>query len=92
MRLHLPSDQSHEPEHPVVAWVGLVAIILAVLLIVWARLAVRGAEDGEPSLESHAATIELGPVVKDAGGEKGGIKSAAESDAVKSRWATGFSQ
>ncbi len=92
MRLHLPPDHSHEPEHPVVAWVGLVAIILAVLLIVWARLAVRGGEDGEEAQESYAATKELAPVAKDAGGETGGRKSAVESDAVKSRWATGFSQ
>lgn len=92
MRLHLPSDHSHEPEHPVVAWVGLVAIILAVLLIVWARLAVRGADEGEPAVESNAAAMALSPADKDASGDTGGRKSPAESDAVRSRWATGFSQ
>ncbi len=92
MRLHLPSDHSQEPEHPVVAWVGLVAIVLAVLLIVWARLAVRGAEDSEPVMESGATAAPFAPAAKDPAGEKGGSKSPAESDAVRSRWATGFSQ
>jgi hypothetical protein len=75
MRLHLPPDNSHEPEHPVVAWAGLVAIVLAVLLIVWARLAVRGAEESEPVMESGATAAQFDSAAKNPAGENGGRKS-----------------
>lgn len=64
-------------EHPVTAVVGVIAILVAILLIAWARIAVRGTEDfeafAEPGLAaSHAA-------------------APAENEAASSRWATGFS-
>lgn len=92
MRLHPPPDHSHEPEHPVVAWVGVVAIVVAVLLIVWARFEVRGTTELESAFSSRP------PAVKPAGKTKtenaqqdSGKRSEAESAAAKSRWATGFS-
>jgi hypothetical protein len=81
-----PDDfpRSPEPngEHPVTAVLAVVAIVLAVLLIAWARVEVHGTADleslvdDEPPLRSAMSNDEA---------------KAAENEAAGSRWATGFS-
>ena len=63
-------------EHPVTAVVGVVAILVAILLISWVRIAVRGTEDFEVFAEPGPAASHTVP---------------AENEAASSRWATGFS-
>ena len=79
-----PDDfpRSPEPngEHPVTAVLAVIAILLAVLLISWARLEVHGTADLE-------ALVEEDPVHSSAMSNNG----AAENEAASSRWATGFS-
>ena len=58
------------------AVVAVIAILVAVLLIAWARIEVHGTEDLD-------AFIEEGRSVSPA--------SPAENEAASSRWATGFS-
>ena len=88
MRLHPPPD-SHEPEHPVVAWVGIAAIVVAVLLIIWARFEVRGTSELESAFSGRPATVK--PASKKAKPQEEAKRSEAENAAAKSRWATGFS-
>ncbi len=92
MRLNPPPDHSHEPEHPVVAWVGLVAIVIAVLLIVWARIEVRGTAEVKSAISGEQ--VEVKPAAKHLTKpqDEDEKRGAAESAALKSRWATGFSQ
>jgi hypothetical protein len=77
-----PADfpRSPEPngEHPVTAVLAVIAILLAVLLIIWARLEVHGTADLEALVEQDGnSTMSNG--------------AAAENEAASSRWATGFS-
>lgn len=88
MRLHLPPDQSHEPEHPIVAWIGLAAIVVAIIVIVWARFELRGTSEIESALTPPPHAVNS--IAKQKNG-KAEQRSEAEAAAAKSRWATGFS-
>jgi len=66
-----PSD-----EHPVTAILAVVAILVAMLLIAWARVEVHGTEDLQALVEERSTMSNTG---------------AAENEAASSRWATGFS-
>ena len=82
-----PDDfpRSPEPngEHPVTAVLAVVAILLAILLIGWARVEVHGTDDlaalvdEAPPLSSERSTMSN--------------SGAAENEAASSRWATDFS-
>jgi hypothetical protein len=78
-----PADfpRSPEPngEHPVTAVLAVVAILLAILLISWARVEVHGTDD-------LAALVDEEP-----GHSTMSNEGAAENEAASSRWATGFS-
>jgi hypothetical protein len=73
-------DFPHSPppngEHPVTAVLAVIAILLAMLLIAWARVEVHGTEDLEALVEERSTMSNTG---------------AAENEAASSRWATGFS-
>jgi hypothetical protein len=79
-----PADFPHSPEpdgeHPVTAVVAVVAILVAMLLIAWARVEVYGTDDlialVEDEAPAHSTMSNTG---------------AAENEAATSRWATGFS-
>ena len=43
----------HDDEHPVVAWIGVAAVLAAIVLITWARLEVHGTGDIEAVLEER---------------------------------------
>ena len=84
-----PNDFPRSPapngEHPVTAVLAIVAILLAILLIAWARVEVHGTED-------LAALVDEEP--QQAGEPQRSTMSnsgAAENEAASSRWATGFS-
>lgn len=82
----VPPSKSKD-EHPVVALIAVVAIILAIVLIGWARVEVHGTADVE------AALAEPGPQPAPAPGEAGKTKEEREVDeaVTSSRFATGFS-
>jgi hypothetical protein len=63
-------------DHPVTAILAVVAILAAILLIGWARVALHGTDD-------IAALVEDQPAAARTAG--------AEDEAASSRWATGFS-
>jgi hypothetical protein len=75
-----PDDfpRSPEPngEHPVTAVLAVLAILVAILLIAWARVEVHGTDDLSALVEEHSTMSNTG---------------SAENEAASSRWATGFS-
>jgi len=81
-----PEDfpRSPEPngEHPVTAVLAVVAILLAILLIGWARVEVHGTDDLATLVDEQAEYS----VPRSAS-----PNAAAENEAASSRWATGFS-
>lgn len=74
-----PRSPKPNGEHPVTAVLAIVAILIAMLLIAWARVEVHGTDD-------LAALVEDVP-------ERSTMSNtgAAENEAASSRWATGFS-
>jgi len=80
-----------EPEHPVVAWIAVIAILGAILFIGWARIAVHGTGDLEAAL-----SVDLGSQ-PDQGAPASAQRGKSEHDAqvddavAASRWASAFS-
>jgi len=77
-------DSQHGPEreHPIVAWIGVAAIVVAILVIVWARVEVIGTRDIEAALSGEP------------GGHQNGdppVPREVDSAVAAGRWATGFS-
>ncbi|HUG77122.1 MAG TPA: hypothetical protein VML57_06520 [Burkholderiales bacterium] len=71
-------------EHPVVAILAIVAIILAIVLISWARVEVHGTGDLEAALAEPAA--EEKPPARRPADER-----ELDEAVTSSRWATGLS-
>ena len=71
-----PRSPAPSGEHPVTAVLAVIAILLAVYLIAWARVEVHGTQDLQALVEDEAV-VQAG--------------SSPEDEAASSRWATGFS-
>jgi hypothetical protein len=71
-------------EHPIIALLAVLAIILTILLITWARLEVHGAADLQAALAEHA---EAHPPPA----PKPHQERVVEDAVTSSRWATGLS-
>ena len=84
-------EPAPEPEHPVVAWVAVIAIVAAILVIAWARVAVHGTSDLEAALSDEPASpAEL--AAKASAQRDRSVQDEQVDDAVAaSRWATAFS-
>lgn len=75
-------------EHPVVALLAVVAILLAILLITWARVEVHGTADLEAAIaEPRAEHAPVPPPERAPTKEQRDVDEAVTS----SRFATGFS-
>jgi hypothetical protein len=89
--VHVFSQNEHpDPhEHPVIAWIAIIAIVAAMLLIAWARLEIHGTDDLEAALTEPPAQGDL-PVAP-----KPDLKPDDEREldaaVTSSRFATGFS-
>jgi hypothetical protein len=84
-------DPVTDPEHPLVAWIGIVAILAAILLISWARIEVHGTGDLEAALtagdmEAVHARRKLSPE-----GDRTPHEKAVDKAIAAGRWAAGFS-
>jgi hypothetical protein len=76
-----------EGEHPVVALLAVVAIVLAILLIMWARVEVHGTGDLESALAESRPEHATVPPPEARSEEQRDVDEAVTS----SRFATGFS-
>lgn len=71
-------------EHPVIAWLGILAVALSILLILWARYEVHGTHDLESAL---AETPPKPSPHADSKPQRADIDDAVAAG----RWAAGFS-
>lgn len=78
-------QRPEQPDHPIVGWIGLVAIAATIVLLIWARVAVIGTGDIEEAL--------VAPPQQESGGAAQQPVPAQDVDGAvtSSRWATGFS-
>ena len=89
--VHVFSHHEHPDPHelPVIAWIAIIAIVAAMLLIAWARLEIHGTDDLEAALTEPSAQGDL-PVAP-----KPDLKPDDEREldaaVTSSRFATGFS-
>ena len=78
-------------EHPVAAWAGIVAIAVAILLILWARVAVHGTHDLEQTLATGDAKPAAQRHKPSPDADKGKSDSGVDEAVAAGRWAAGFS-
>jgi hypothetical protein len=89
---HSPHPEpAPEEEHPVVAWMAVVAIVVAILFIAWARVAVHGTGDLEAALSDEAASPEERAAQASAQRDRTAPHEQVEDAVAASRWASGFS-
>jgi hypothetical protein len=89
--VHVFSHHEHpDPhEHPVIAWIAIIAIVAAMLLIAWARLEIHGTDDLEAALTEPSAQGDL-PIAPKAD-LKPDDERELDAAVTSSRFATGFS-
>ena len=75
-------------EHPITAVLAVVAIVAAILLIMWARIAVHGTGDLEAALEEPSAAAAQPPRHVDSRTEE---QREVDAAVTSNRFATGFS-
>jgi len=85
---NLDLDRTGDRDHPVVGWVGLLAIVITIVLLVWVRLAVIGSQDIEAVF---AETPEAAGPDQRAGEMQVPPDREIDEAVMSSRWATGFS-
>lgn len=78
-------------EHPVAAWLGIAAVAIAILLILWARVEVHGTLDLEQTLSSGSRTPGGEKRKPSPDTDKSGKASDVDEAVAAGRWATGFS-
>ncbi|HEX5635215.1 MAG TPA: hypothetical protein VFX50_18355 [Gemmatimonadales bacterium] len=85
----LKPDSEHE--HPVIAWAGILAVLAAMLLILWARFEVHGTRDLEAALsegKAHPAPARHKPSPE---GDRTREEAELDDAVAAGRWAAGFS-
>lgn len=80
-----------EPEHPVVAWIAVIAILAAILFISWARIAVHGTGDLEAALSVDPASQADQDAQVSAQRDKSEHDAQVDDAVAASRWASAFS-
>lgn len=85
-----PEPQA-DKEHPVIAWVAVIAVIAAILLISWARVAVHGTGDLEAALSDEPASPAARATQASAQGDRNEQDAQVDDAVAASRWASTFS-
>jgi hypothetical protein len=80
-------------EHPIVAWISIAAILLAILLISWARFEVHGTGDIEAALSEEEPGVngKLSKPKPSPDAEKARLARELDDAVAAGRWATGLS-
>ncbi len=78
-------------EHPIVAWIGIFAIVVAILLILWARFEVHGTQDLEQALSQDAAAPGAVKPMPSPDADKRERETKVDDAVAAGRWAAGFS-
>lgn len=85
-----PEPQADQ-EHPVVAWIAVIAIVAAILAIAWARVAVHGTHDLEAALSDDPASAAARAAQVSAQHDRTEQDAQVEDAVTASRWASAFS-
>ena len=85
-----PAPESDQ-EHPVIAWIAVIAILAAILLISWARVAVHGTGDLEAALSDDPSSSAEQAAQASAQGDRNAQDAQVDDAVAASRWATAFS-
>ena len=86
----LKPGSSHE--HPVVARIGILAILLAVVGILWARYELYGTRDLEQALEEPTPRAATGRPKPSPDADRVRRGSDVDEAVATGRWATGFAR
>jgi len=78
-------------EHPLVAWAGILAVALAILLILWARFEVHGTRDLEQALTEEAGSPPAAKPKPSPQADKASREAKVDEAVAAGRWAAGFS-
>ena len=77
-------------EHPIVAWASILAVVIAILLILWARFEVHGTQDLEQALLQDAPAPAMAKPKPSPGADKSARDAKVEEAVAAGRWAAGF--
>jgi hypothetical protein len=78
-------------EHPIIAWVSILAVLVAILLIIWARFEVHGTQDLEDALSQDAPSPAASNAKPSPQADKSSGATKVDDAVATGRWATGFS-
>lgn len=79
-------------EHPVVARIGIFAILVAILFILWARYELYGTQDLEQALADPSPRAPAGRPKPSPDADRAKRESDVDDAVAAGRWATGFSR
>jgi hypothetical protein len=79
-------------EHPVVARIGILAILVAMLLILWARYELYGTRDLEQALADPGPSAAAGRPKPSPDADRMKREADVDDAVAAGRWATGFSR
>lgn len=80
-----------DSEHPVVAWIGLLAMLIAIVLIVWARFEVHGTEDLAAALSDEPARPAQAAAQASPDADRQRLEDQLDEAIAAGRFAGGFS-
>lgn len=83
------ADAAPGEEHPVIGWLAVVAMLAAMLCILWVRVAIVGTRDVERTFVADQRLS--ADVTHRSSRHPHSLRKKAENAAAQSRWATGFS-
>ena len=84
-------ERQADREHPVIAWVAVIAILAAILLISWARVAVHGTGDLEAALSDEPAPPAAEAKQASAQDDRKEQDALVDDAVAAGRWASAFS-
>ncbi|MDH4174289.1 MAG: hypothetical protein OEZ09_11655 [Betaproteobacteria bacterium] len=77
-------------EHPVVAWAGILAVVVAILLILWARFEVHGTQDLEDALSQETTAPAATKPKPSPHADRSADETRVDEAVATGRWAAGF--
>lgn len=80
-----------EHEHPLIAWAGIVAVLAAILLILWARFEVHGTHDLKSTLAADEPKPAAQPEKPSPAADRPARDAELDEAVAAGRWAAGFS-
>jgi hypothetical protein len=78
-------------EHPFVTWAGILSVVFAILLILWARIEVHGTQDLTEALSQEAVAPRAAKPKPSPDADRLSREAKVDEAVATGRWVTGFS-